>query len=162
MRQNIWLIMVILIIFGLTLVGCQEATPTSEPSPEQTLKHTATFQISPENEQKPVETEEKPTPQNQASPSPAQAYPPPLIVQPVYNPYPGPSEGVNNFIDWSQAEAIIMTGEVLEIYQAYNLHVTLVLIDGNIYLTIEPGFDDAFNVVERCGEPCKDVIKVSE
>ena len=162
MRKYIWLIMVVLMIFVITLVGCQKPTPTTLPSTVQILTPTDSDQMPLELEQPPVETEQKPTAQILAYPSPDEAYPPPVIVQPVYNPYPGPSDGVSNFLDWSQAEALILKGDVSEVYQTHTLNVTLVLIDGKIFLTVEPEIDEVFKVVERCGDLCKSVIQTTE
>ena len=98
-------------------------------------------------------------------PAPAQAvpeYPAPQQAMPAYNPYPGPSESASNFIDWTQADALIQSGEVAEVYQAQTLHVTLVLKDGSVALTIEPAIDEVSKSIEQCGEACKDTKVVNQ
>lgn len=97
-----------------------------------------------------------------AYPGPGDVYPAPVVVEPVYNPYPGPSEGVTNYVEWAQAESALMAGQVTSIYQAASLHVTLVLKDGSILLAKEPAMDEVMKVIETCGDPCKAIEKVNE
>lgn len=80
----------------------------------------------------------------------------------IYNPYPGPSEGVTNFIDWPQAEQTILSGQVAKVYYASTQHVTLVLKDGSVALTMEPTFDEVLRVIERCGDACKGIEKITQ
>ena len=101
-----------------------------------------------------------PTTPVEAYPPPAQGvpqYPSPEQPAPAYNPYPGPSEGASNFIDWVQADALIQNGDVAKVYHAQTMHVTLVLKDGSVALTIEPALDEVIKSIERCGEACKDI-----
>jgi len=143
-RQINFVIMVVIIII---LIGCQSSTGerpdlTQQPSPIVTSL---------------------PTDEDPAYPAPAIISPPsislPLVV---YNPYPGPSEGVTNYVDWSVAEEAIINGEIVEAYQAHTLHVTLVKKDGALILSIEPEIDEVFRVLDRCGDPCKDVVRATE
>ena len=106
-----------------------------------------------------------PTTPVEAYPPPAQAvpeYPAPAQALPAYNPYPGPSEGAINFLDWAQADALIQTGDVAQVYQAQTLHVTLVLKDGSVAVTMEPAMDEVKKSVERCGEACKDTEIINQ
>jgi hypothetical protein len=89
-----------------------------------------------------------------------EVYPPPQPVE-AYNPYPGPSAGVTNIIDWSKAEELILGGQVSKAYHATTQHVTLVLKDGSVALTLEPVPDDLSRAIEKCGEPCKDLEQIS-
>lgn len=157
MQNRVWLLTVIIIAFVMMLAGCQSPTQIPVSGTDEVSSPTNSLEASEEQEEAVA-----PTPQNQAYPEPEQPYPPPELVLPVYNPYPGPSEGETNYIDWSQAEVLILDGEVSEVYQAHTLHVTLVLTDGNIALSVEPKMDQVFDVVERCGDLCKDVIKATE
>ncbi|MFQ5945059.1 MAG: hypothetical protein ACE5NC_02265 [Anaerolineae bacterium] len=63
---------------------------------------------------------------------------------------------------WEDAVALLETGRVAEIYQLHSLDVTLVLDDGCTVDTVEPVIDDIFHEVERCGEPCADIILATE
>jgi hypothetical protein len=42
------------------------------------------------------------------------------------------------------------------------LEVTLELKDGRQLVTTEPEIDAVFDVVDACGEPCADIIMVTE
>ena len=96
-------------------------------------------------------------------PGPAGGYPPPISLPlVVYNPYPGPSEGLTNYLDWSMAEQAIMNGEISEVYQAHTLHVTLVKKDGGVLLSVEPAIDEVFRVLDLSGAACKDVTRITE
>ena len=155
MQKRVWLITVITVTLVIVLAACQKSTQAPVSNTEEVSAPTESLEL-------PIEQEQAPTLQAQTYPEPEQPYPPPASVLPVYNPYPGPSEGVSNYVDWSQAEALILKGEVTEVYQTHTLHVTLVLIDGKIILVVEPELDEIFNVVERCGDLCKDVIRATE
>jgi hypothetical protein len=63
---------------------------------------------------------------------------------------------------WEDAVVVINSGEVIEVYQAETLHVTLVLGSGTIILAKEPEIDEVFRIIEECGEPCSGVIDKSE
>lgn len=157
MQNRVWLLTVIIISLVMMLAACQSSTQV--PVSDTDVVSSPTNSLEPPKVQEQAET---PTSQAQAYPEPEQPYPPPELVLPVYNPYPGPSEGESNYIDWSQAEALILSGEVSEVYQTNTLHITLVLTDGNIALSVEPEIDQVFDLVERCGDLCKDVIIETE
>lgn len=131
----------IMFVFAALITACQ-AQPTTAP----------VDQVSP------------PAPDESGYPAPAveEVYPPPQQPLPVYNPYPGPSEGETNYVEWSQAEAAVMNGDVAEVYQAHTMHVTLVLKDGSVLLAKEPQIDTIFQVLDQCGDPCKDVARATE
>jgi len=96
-------------------------------------------------------------------PSPAQVSPPSISLPLVSkSPYPGPSDGATNYLDWSEVEKAILNGDISEAYQSHTLHVTLVKKNGDIILTIEPSIDEVFRVLDRCGDSCKDVIRATE
>lgn len=57
---------------------------------------------------------------------------------------------------------MILAGNVAQVMQAHSLEVHLVLKDGRELTTIEPGIDDVFDVVDQCGEVCKDIILATE
>lgn len=157
MQKRVWSIFFITLVVAVLLSACQSSTPIPVTEPEDVSSPTESIEF-PEEQG----GTEVPTLQAEAYPEPEQPYPPPVLLVPVYNPYPGPSEGDNNYVDWTEAEALVLRGEVSEAYQAHTLHVTLVLIDGNVVLTIEPEIDELFNVVERCGDLCSEIILATE
>jgi len=65
-------------------------------------------------------------------------------------------------ITWDQAIEILNQGNVEEAAQLHSLDVELILTDGCTYNTIEPVIDDIFKEVEKCGEPCAEIILVTE
>jgi hypothetical protein len=155
MQNRVWIIIVFTVTLVIVLAACQNSTQTPVSNNEEVSAPTEPPGL-------PIEQEKTPTIEPQSYPEPEQPYPAPGSVSSVYNPYPGPSDGVFNYVDWSQAEAVLLKGEVTEVYQTHTLHVTLVLTNGNIILAIEPELDEVINVVERCGDLCKDVILATE
>jgi len=102
------------------------------------------------------------------SPASEAPYPPP---SPTFLPgndfYPEPSSVISptsptNRISWEEAKQLILAGNVAQVMQAHSLEVHLVLKDGRELTTIEPGIDDVFDVVDQCGEVCKDIILATE
>jgi len=67
-----------------------------------------------------------------------------------------------NTVFWNEAIRILNGGEVEKIAQAHSLDVTLILKDGRKIKTKEPGIDDIFDEVEKCGEPCKEILLFTE
>lgn len=65
-------------------------------------------------------------------------------------------------VSWGQAMQIIMSGEVQQVFQTHSREVTLVLRDGTTLETTEPQIDEVFREIERCGELCSDVVKITE
>lgn len=139
--------LILITLLALVLfVGCQSATEpdidaSQQPSPEEmgkTSEQVLTY------------------------PSSADTYPPPIALPLIYSPYPGPKEGETSYLDWSMAEQAIMSGQIVEVYQTPTLHVTLVKKEGSVILTIEPMLDEVFKVLDRCGDACKDVKRVTE
>lgn len=66
------------------------------------------------------------------------------------------TECVKN-ISREEAKGLILEWKVKKIFQAHSLDVLLEAHDGNEYLTIEPEIDEIFDVVDECGESCKDI-----
>jgi hypothetical protein len=135
MKTSIRLVVVVALAFGVVLAACSPSAPASTP----------------EAQPQPATSEPN------AYPAPQEAYPPPAQAIPAYNPYPGPSEGVTNYIEWSAAESAILAGQVAQVYQADTMHVTLVLKDGSVQLAKEPALDEVFKVIDTCGDACKDI-----
>lgn len=116
-----------------------------------------------DTENPPVSVPESPTeiPTEAASDS-EEAYPAPMSPVEVYNPYPGPSDGVMEWTEWQDAVVVINSGDVLEVYEVETLHVTLVLADGRVILAKEPEFGEVSRLLQACGDACKDVVIKSE
>jgi len=75
----------------------------------------------------------------------------------VPQPTPYPDE-----VPWYIAVEILNRGEVEAVYQLHNLEVTLVLKDGLEVKTIEPGIDDIFDEIQRCGQLCAGIMMATE
>lgn len=157
MQKRVWSSTIIIIAITIILAGCQSSTQVPGSNTDE-VSSTPVL-VEPTKGEGQVGT---PSPQEQVIPETEEPYPPPGEGSTIYNPYPGPSEGQSNYIDWSQAETLILNGEVTEIYQAHSRHITLVLSDGDIALSVEPEIDQVFDVVERCGGLCSDVILATE
>lgn len=70
-------------------------------------------------------------------------------------PYPGE-------VDWETAIEILNSGEVEMVAQLHNLEVYLTLNDGTEIRTIEPAIDAIFHEVQKCGEPCSQIVLATE
>lgn len=145
---------IVVMLFGLVLgiSACQSATP----SPTATLVETEVVEM--QATDIPVE---EPTQElvDQLASQDAVAYPSPIEVVP-YDPYPSPVDGET--VEWEQVEGIIKNGEVVKVFQASSLNVTITLNDGHIYITEEPERDAIFLLIEQCGESCYGIQKVTE
>lgn len=65
-------------------------------------------------------------------------------------------------IPWEDAERLILSGEVAQIFQLHSLDVMLILRDGRRLTTVEPRIDAVFEVVDRCGDPCNQMLLATE
>jgi len=70
---------------------------------------------------------------------------------------PYPSE-----VDWETAVEILNTGEVEMVAQLHSLDVILTMKDGTEIRTVEPTIDAIFQEVERCGQPCSQILLATE
>ena len=57
---------------------------------------------------------------------------------------------------------ILGTGEVEMVAQFHSLEVILTLKDGTEIHTVEPSIDAIFQEVEKCGEPCSQILLATE
>lgn len=71
-------------------------------------------------------------------------------------------ESSTSEVPWPEARELILSGEVRQIVQFHSLEVTLELKDGSRVETVEPEIDAVFDVVDSCGEPCADIVLVTE
>ena len=152
--MRIYSAIIFVMLFGLVVgaSACQSATPSPTPTliENEVVEKQATDIPVEEPAQEPVD---EPASQDTV------AYPSPIeIVQ--YDPYPSPVDG--EIVEWDQVESIIKSGEVVKVFQAFSLSVTLTLKDGHIYITEEPAKDAIFVLIEQCGEPCYNIQKVTE
>jgi hypothetical protein len=65
-------------------------------------------------------------------------------------------------VQWSQAEKIVFSGQVVSIGQTHDLNVTITLEDGRTFKTVEPEIDDILKLVQACGDLCKDIKVATE
>jgi hypothetical protein len=72
-------------------------------------------------------------------------------------PTPYPDE-----VDWDTTVEILNTGEVEMIVQLHSLDVTLKMKDGSEIHTVEPQIDAIFNEIDKCGEPCSQIVMATE
>lgn len=77
----------------------------------------------------------------------------------VDNVAPDTSEGQ---VSWDRARALILSGQVEQVTQLHSLEVTLQLRDGTQLVTTEPEIDAVFEAVDACGEPCSDMVLITE
>jgi hypothetical protein len=74
--------------------------------------------------------------------------------------YPWYLEGTD--IGWEQAVALINNSEVSKVVQAHDLKVTITLKDGRTLTATEPAIDQVLQVIQACGDPCKDIQVATE
>jgi hypothetical protein len=72
-------------------------------------------------------------------------------------PTPYPSD-----VDWETAVEILNAGEVEMVAQLHSLDVILTLKDGTEIHTVEPTIDAIFQEVEKCGQPCSQIMLATE
>ena len=134
--------LLIVVVFALLLAACQPAVSTETEAPA------------------PVETQILPPASAEETLEPAGSEPYPGAVEPVVPDaalaYPVPEE-VGTPVGWEEATKLILDGKVAQVNQYDNLIVILVLKDGQTVSTTEPAIDDVFNLIEECGDLCKDI-----
>ena len=157
MRHYKVVVALLALLFIIILSACQSESPETETAPNlltnsesavaETIPTTASVE-EPQPVQKPV------NPVN-----PDEPYPMPIELVP-YNPYPSPVAGEE--IAWEDISGIINDGNVVEIFQAHNLQVTIYLADGKVLITVEPEYNAIMRLIEECGVDCYDIRKVTE
>ena len=65
-------------------------------------------------------------------------------------------------VTWDEAIEILNSGHVVQIAQSHSLDVQLALDDGTNIHTTEPGIDDIFDEVTKCGDPCATILLATE
>ena len=157
MKSKIRLVSVCLLAFTILLTACQ-AAPTPTPETSATLA----APVAPTDEPEPTTTS---APEITPPPAPAELvsanpYPGPTVEIVQYNPYPAPVKGEE--IAWSNVPALIASGEITEVFQAYSLQITLTAQDGKLYYTLSPAKNEIFKLLDQCGETCNQIRRVSE
>ena len=84
--------------------------------------------------------------------------------------FPGKSDPIENDpvpnslkeVEWSEAIEILNSGQIVQVFQSHSLVVILTLENGSQIKTIEPIIDEVFNEIELCGEPCSEMILITE
>jgi len=152
MRNKTILAAGIILILMIVLAGCssaQTATPTQEPTPAAQPSLTV--------ESAPLLDPAEPTAPAVSAPA---AYPAPAIQYVAYDPYPAPIEGEQ--VEWSQVQALLISGQVAEVFQRFSLPIVITMKDGRIILVESPAKDEIFKLLDQCGEPCNDIRRLSE
>jgi hypothetical protein len=141
---------VLLIVLGLA--ACQPTPPVAGPTPGAAGGSTPTG---------PAASYPEPSQQGTTPTGEVKAYPGPSNQDTEAAPssagvlYPGPASG--DTVSWTQAQAMILNGEVKKITQSDSLQFTMDLKDGRSLISSENNEGDLAAIVERCGEPCKDI-----
>ncbi|MDO8604269.1 MAG: hypothetical protein Q7K40_02620 [bacterium] len=74
-----------------------------------------------------------------------------------------PSDSSNiSILSWEEAVGILHSGQVKKIMQTHALEITLILKNGKIINTKEPGIDDIFEEINKCGNSCKGISIATE
>ncbi|MDD3794077.1 MAG: hypothetical protein PHI37_04645 [Candidatus Gracilibacteria bacterium] len=63
---------------------------------------------------------------------------------------------------WNDVNDILNSGNVKEVFQSHNLDIELHLKNGTIVYVQEPEIDAIFDLINSCGEVCKNIIKGTE
>jgi len=129
MKTRLWLSLVVLLLISLT--ACQSATPT--------VVSTQPVQPSTDSGAYPAPSAEPTT----IAPSSASVL------------YPDPQSG--DAVKWSQAEAMILNGEVVKITRDSELQITLDLKDGRSLMVKGPTQDKIQQLFDTCGDLCKSI-----
>lgn len=61
------------------------------------------------------------------------------------------------YLPWEEAVGILYSGQVRNVMQTHALEITLILKNGKIIKTKEPGIDDIFEEINKCGNSCKGI-----
>lgn len=137
MKARLWLSLVLLVL--VSLAACQSAKPAVSPTqPASDSSYPAPAQGGTTSDS------------NASTTKPEQPGPGSSAVL-----YPDPKSG--DIVLWSQAEAMILNGEVVKITRDGELQVTLDLKDGRSLIARGVNAETVQQVLERCGDICKDI-----
>lgn len=65
-------------------------------------------------------------------------------------------------VDWETAVEILNSGNVEMVVQLHSLDVTFTMKDGSEIHTVEPQIDAIFAEIEKCGDPCSQIVLATE
>jgi len=74
--------------------------------------------------------------------------------------YPEISDG--EVVYWNIAIGMILSGQVTQVVQTHDLKVFITLKDGRTVETTEPAIDEVMQLIETCGDPCKEIRVATE
>ncbi len=155
MKRQIGSAALFVIILSLALSACG-SKPTVTEAPVDTQAPVETV------EQAPADTPAMDETQPAALPtaSGSNPYPGPMVKFVPYNPYPAPVQG--DTIEWSDVEALLASGEVAEVYQAFSLQITITMKDGSTVVVQAPAKNEIFTLLDKCGNSCSEIERISE
>jgi hypothetical protein len=153
MKTRIWLLLTLLL--AMSLAACQPAAPTTTPGggAETEAPAPAATAIPEEAQPYPYPPAQSEGQASETQTSVTQTEAPAASGGPAY-----PAPGEPQTVEWSEAEQVILNGEVSQIDQKSTLEVTLTLKDSRVLITTEPSFDEVVRVKERCAEVCAGLI----
>ena len=141
-----WLTTLILLL-AVLLSACQSGQPAVPETPE----YPGPAQGAPPV-QAPISGQEYPYPGQDVMSLVTPTYPPVL--------YPDAKDG--DEIYWGMVMAMIQNGEVAKVVQTHERKLFVTLKDGRSFISWEPNVDDVLNIIQDCGEPCKDIAVATE
>src|SRR5712664_4239453 len=65
-------------------------------------------------------------------------------------------------VSWEEAITILRTGQVTRVIQTHQLYVSLWLKNGSVITTKEPTIYSISYELSKCGDPCKNIVFVTE
>jgi hypothetical protein len=68
---------------------------------------------------------------------------------------PPPSRTI---VSWEEAIAVLQTGQVTRVIQTHQLYVSLWLKNGSVITTKEPNIYAISYELNKCGDPCKNIV----
>jgi hypothetical protein len=118
----------------------------------------------------PEVTQAVPTPTTEAYPPPSNnntdvepPYPPPAQTPGDVSAYPSPGEqAAPQITTWVESEGLLLTGRVHTVTQTANLDISILLDDGRIYTSTAPDPGAVQQVLERCGDLCRNTSFIQE
>ena len=155
MNKNLWLSALMILSLAWILASCSPApAPTVEPTqvsqPQPTQADLPTKAV--------VATEALTAAAANNNPYPAPAVKIEYLT--TIDPYPAPPSGEK--IEWSDVAALLAAGQVADVFQSHTLLVVINMRDGTSKITTEPAKDEIFKLLDKCGEGCLQVKRVSE
>jgi hypothetical protein len=154
MKTRVWIFVVLLLLVSLT--ACQSATPTvgsTQPTSNSEIYPAPTVEPASSMNAYPAPTGETASDVGSTSvPSAEPAMTGPGSASVLY---PDPQSGDN--VLWTQAEAMILNGEVAKITRDGELQITIDLKDGRSLIVKGTSEKIVQQLLESCGDTCKNI-----